>query len=98
MKILIRKYPYRQKKDLAEELGLSRTTIYERCKEIEEEQWDRYGDYAVIRDGHITLINVLAFLDYLKYRDSLIDTNTRKFVPAYDPNKVAMQLGWKGSL
>lgn len=89
------KYPYRRKHELAEELGLSRTTVYERCKEIED-QWERYGDFAIIHDGNIVLVNVLAFLDFMRYRKSLLSKNTRKYVPAYEPDRIAEQLGWKG--
>ena len=92
----LRKYKcfYRQKKDLAKDIGLGSTTIYQRAKEIEEDFWDRYGDYAVIHDGNITLINVLAFLDYMKYRTSLRGKHTRKYVPEYNPGRIARELGW----
>ena len=93
MKIQARGYPYRQRKDIADDLGMSRSTIYQRCKELEEFQ-DRYGEFAVIHDGNMILINILAFLDFMRYRSSLMGKNTKKYVPPWNPEQIAKQMGW----
>lgn len=87
-------YPYRTKMAIAEELGISRSTVYERMREIEGEIGKRYGAYALIHDGNIVLVNVLVFLDWLKYRRQLMDKNMRKYVPEYSARKVAEAMGW----
>lgn len=87
-------YPYRTKKDLATELGISKSTVYDRMREIEDQIGKRYGAYALINDGNIVLINVLVFLDWLKYRKQLLDRNMKKYVPPFSAKKVAEQMGW----
>lgn len=87
-------YPYRTKTTLAAELGISRSTVYDRMREIEGQIGKRYGAYALIHDGNIVLVNVLVFLDWLKYRRQLTDKNMAKYVPAFSPKKVAEQMGW----
>lgn len=87
-------YPYRTKAALAEELGISRSTVYERMREIEEQIGKRYGAYSIIRDTNIVLVNVLVFLDWLKYRHRLMDRNMAKYVPSFSPKLVAEQMGW----
>lgn len=80
---VIKGQPYKRPGQLAEELQLSRKTVLERRKELEDEQ-ERYGFTAVIEDEKTILINMYAFLDYMKYRKRLQDRNMRKYVPAYD--------------
>lgn len=87
-------FPYRKKGDLAEELGISKSTVYERMREIEGQIGKRYGPYAVIQDGQISMVNVLVFLDWMKYRRQLMDKNMAKYVPAFEARKVAEQMGW----
>lgn len=87
-------YPYRTKADLAEELGISKSTVYERMKEIEGQIGKRYGSYAIIQDGQISMVNVLCFLDWMKYRRQLMDRNMAKYVPRYSARNVAEQMGW----
>ena len=65
-------YPYKSKSALANDLGISKSTVHIRAAELEQQK-DRYGDLAVIRDGQIVLINSLAFLDWLRYRRELLD-------------------------
>lgn len=89
----LRAAPYKTLEDLAEELGVTKVTIHTRRKELEQEQ-ERYGDFAVIKDSGIVLINYLAFLDFLKYRSRLKEKNLRKHVPPYNPTKVAKEIGW----
>lgn len=85
-------YPYRTKADLAEELGISKSTVHVRAEEMEKS--GRYGAYAVIRDGNLVLINILSFLDWMKYRKQLMDRNMAKYVPRYSARNVAEQMGW----
>ena len=95
----IRGYPYMPKDKIAQEFSLSRSTVQGRVREIEEQiKKGRYNDYAVIRDGRILLINVLVFIDYMEYRKMLKDTNARKYVPAFRPEKIIHTLGWNNRI
>jgi DNA-binding Lrp family transcriptional regulator len=85
--------PYRRKRELADLLGISPATVQQRCGEMETS--GRYGPYAVIRDGQVLLINTLCFVDWMRYRRELIDTNLRKYVPPFDAEAVARSMGWK---
>lgn len=87
-------YPYKSKSALANDLSISKSTVHIRAAELEQQK-DRYGDLAVIRDGQIVLINALAFLDWLRYRRELLDPNMKKFVPPFDAEKLAKSMGWK---
>lgn len=91
----IKASPYKTLDDLAEEFGVTKVTIHTRRKELEQEQ-ERYGPFSVIKDNGIVLINYLAFLDFLKWRDRLKEKNLRKTVPPYDPVKLARTIGWYG--
>lgn len=86
---------YKTLDDLANELGVSKQTLHSRKKELEEEK-ERYGEYVVIRDAGIVLINYLAWIDFLTYRKKLKEKNARKYVPPYKPVEVAKALGWYG--
>lgn len=88
------KFPYKNKSGIASALSISRSTVHIRAAEPEQQK-DRYGDLAVIRDGQIVLINSLAFLDWLRYRRELLDPNMKKFVPPFDAEKLAKSMGWK---
>lgn len=91
----IRGYPYMKKEQLAKEFQISVGTVRTRLFEIENEiKTGRYNDYAVIRDGNILLINVLVFIDYLTYRQQLLDRNARKYTPAFHPEKLIQTIGW----
>lgn len=92
---VMRGSPFKTINDLAKELNVTKVTIRTRKKELENEK-ERYGEYAVIKDGGIVLINYLAFIDYMKYRDRLREKNLRKTVPEFNPKKVAYSLGWYG--
>lgn len=95
----IRGYPYETKERLADEFHVSKGTIRNRVKEIEEEiKKGRYNDYAIIRDGQILLINTIVFIDYLKYRKMLLDKNARKYVPEFKPELVVRTLGWSNRI
>lgn len=87
------KLPYLRKHELAEKLGISAATVRQRVGEMEAS--GRYGPYAVLRDGQLVQINVLCFVDWLKFRRAWSDKNLRKYVPAFDPQAVAESFGWK---
>lgn len=86
-------YPYMKKDGIARMLGLSKSTVYDRARELDGN--DRYGPYAVIRDGQVVLINVLCFLDWLKWRRMLMDKNLKRHVPPYDPRGLIESMGMK---
>lgn len=88
--------PYKTSMQISKELDLCTKTVQNRVLEIEKEVVSgRYGDQAVIRDGHkIVLINFLVFVDYMTYRQRLKSKNLRKRVPKFDAKKVAKEIGW----
>lgn len=88
------KYPYASKSGIASALSISRSTVHIRAAELEQQK-DRYGDLAVIRDGQIVLVNGLCFIDWLRYRRELLDPGLAKFVPPFDPEGLAKSMGWK---
>lgn len=91
----IRGYPYMKKEGIAQEFHISKGTVVNRMKEIEQEiQKGRYGAHSLIQDGNIVLINVLVFVDFLTYRQKLLDKNLRKHVPEYRPDVVMREIGW----
>lgn len=91
----IRGYPYMHKQQLAKEFKISESTVHNRLRGIEEEiKSGRYNDYALIRDGKLVLVNVLVFLDYLKYRKMLQDKYARKYTPEFKPELLVKIIGW----
>lgn len=95
----IRGYPYMQKQQLAEEFHISKSTVYLRMKEIQEEiKNGRYSDYAIIEDGNIVLVNVFVFIDYMKYRRQLKEKNARKYVPEFNPAEIRKISGWENKV
>ena len=85
--------PYITRGNLAKQIKLSVRTIDARIKEMREET-DRYDEFALIKDGGIVLINYLAWIDFMKYRERLMNRNLRKNIPKYDPKRVAESIGW----
>ena len=86
------------KRQLVEETGWSKRTVETRLAEIEAEQrpGGRYENcnYCVNHDGGLVSVNVLVWVDYLKYRKHLSQKNLRKNLPPYDPCKVAREYGF----
>lgn len=81
---------------IQQEFCLGKTATYERIRELEE--WARKGRYprhAVIHDGRITLVNKLALVDFMSNRTMLLDKNLSRKVPAYDPEEIAKNIGYK---
>jgi len=81
------------RREIAEEFNISTRTVDNRIKELEQHK-DRYGDYCILRNGSIVLVNKLALLDFFTYRDRLRDKNLRKNVPPYNPEEVARHFGY----
>ena len=95
----IRGYPYMKKDGIAEEFHISKSTVVNRLREIEQEmEKGRYGDFSIIQDGNILLINVLVFIDFLTFRKRLQNKNLRKNVPAYSPEKIMREMGWSNRI
>lgn len=91
----IRGSVYKPKQQIAEELHISKSTVYARMKEIEQEiSRGRYEEGSIISDGNIVLVNMLVFLDYLNYRKFLREKNARKQVPPFRPEKWVRIQGW----
>ena len=78
------------RKELEIETGYSRVQISTLRKEMQEEIGKRYDRYVFAGER---MTNYFAFLDYLTYRRQLKDKNMRKFVPAFDPEKLAKLAG-----
>lgn len=84
-------YPYMRKKQLIEEFQVSRSFVDNRVKGIEREiKEGRYSRYAIL-DG---MINVYAFVDYMKYGKNLSDKNARKYVPEFKPDEIMRLCGF----
>lgn len=88
----IRGYPYMRKKQLMEEFHVSRSFVDKKVRGIEDEiATGRYNRYAIL-DG---MINVYAFIDYMKYERPLGDRNARKYVPEFRPDEIMELCGFK---
>lgn len=85
------------RKQIMEELGMSKRTVEERLKEIEAEcrPGGRYENcqYCVQRSGGFVRVNWLIWNDYETYRTRLKEKNLRKSVPPYNPYRVAYEFG-----
>lgn len=82
-------------KSLCEHFSISDRTARTIIKEMQVHR-DRYGDFAVMGQGALKRVNYLAFTDYWKNRTMLQEKNGRKYVPAYEPQKIACALGFYG--
>ena len=85
--------PMKSLTDLSQELSISKRTLQRRLAEFEKEERYKHLRYSVIRDGGVVLVNLLAFMDFMAYREQLADRNARKFIPPYEPKKVAYEIG-----
>ena len=89
--VINRKSVYLRKKDIMEELGISRGTANRLVKGVEEGiKSGRYGRYCIAGN----FINFYAIVDYLEYGDMLDDTNMRKYVPKFAPSEIADTCGY----
>lgn len=89
--VINRKSVYLRKKDIMDELGVSRGTADKLVKGVEEGiRSGRYGRYCMAG----SFVNFYAVVDYLKYGDQLKDTNARKYVPRFAPGEIADTCGY----
>ena len=80
---------FMSKAGICQAFGLCARTVQGRLQEIRKQIPGRYSPYVLIEDGNILLISVLAFLDWEKYRKSLMDKNMKKYVPPFRPEELA---------
>lgn len=80
---------FMSKAGICQAFGLCTRTVQGRLQEIRKQIPGRYSPYILIEDGNILLISVLAFLDWEKYRKSLLDKNMKKYVPPFRPEELA---------
>ena len=79
----IRGYNYMTMKQLAKEFGYCVQTVRNRVDEILEEiRRGRYIPQAVLT-GTDTRVNVYVFIDYMTWRNQLMEKNLRKTVPPF---------------
>ena len=89
--VINRRSAYLRKKDLQQELGVSRGTVDRLFSGVQDGiKSGRYGRYCVAG----SFINFYAVIDYLKYGDMLKDKNMKKYVPAFSPDEVAETCGY----
>lgn len=74
--------------------SMGRTKADTLLKEMEEWIPKRYPRMSLIRDGGLTLVNRLAFIDYLSNRQLLKGSATAKYAKPYDPAGIAAQLAY----
>lgn len=88
----IRGYPYMRKKQLIKEFQVSRSFVDNKVRGIEKEiKAGRYSRYVILEN----MINVYAFIDYMKYEKALNDRNARKYVPEFRPDEIMELCGFK---
>ena len=77
---------------LPESVARHRSFVDKKVRGIEDEiAAGRYNRYAIL-DG---MINVYAFIDYMKYERLLSDRNARKHVPEFRPDEIMELCGFK---
>lgn len=88
----IRGYPYMRKKQLIEEFQVSRAFVDEKVRGMQSEiEKGRYSPYVILD----TMINVYAFMDYIKYGKLLKDKNAKKYVPDFKPSELMELCGYQ---
>ena len=93
--VLIKGTAYLSKKDLAKELHLSTASVSKLIKGVQDEiSKGRYHRCAVAGNR----FNLYAVIDYMAYKDQLVDKNMRKLVPPFDPAGIAELCGYNMSL
>lgn len=91
----IRGYPYMTIGKLAEEFHCCTKTVERRIKGIEREiKNGRYDEYVILDGDKTPLVNAYAYMDYEKYQKQLKDRNARKYVPPFNPRRLAELCGY----
>ena len=85
---------YMTQKTLAEHFEMCANTVRARLAEMEALIGERYEETAIIRDGNVVLVNVMAFVDYETFRQRLLSKASAKYVPPFDPVAVRRSLGY----
>lgn len=85
---------YMSMKALAEKYGICKDTVRSRVRELEAEIGKRYKRKHIIDDGHIKLINVFVFMDWLANRKMLMNETSRKYVEPFDAAEWAECMGF----
>lgn len=81
--------PYISKAKMMKIFEMSPSTASRRIADLDRYvQSGRYGPYTILDGAGVTRVNVLALVDYLKYKKQL-DAGIR--VPPFDINKVAKE-------
>ena len=81
--------PYISKAKMMKIFEMSLSTATRRIADLDRYvQSGRYGPYTILDGAGVTRVNVLALVDYLKYKKQL-DAGRR--VPPFDINKVAKE-------
>ena len=89
--VINRKAVYLRKKDIMDELGVSRGTADRLVKGVEDGiRSGRYGRYCIAGN----FVNFYAVVDYLKYGDQLQDKNMKKYVPRFSPDEIGEVCGY----
>lgn len=86
------KQMYATKADLVRIFGVTRPTVCNRVKGIEEEIGKRYNKYAILDN----LISIGVYVDYEKYRKHLADKNLRKYIPPFELSESERYLEGRG--
>lgn len=93
--VINRTVAYLSKKQLCEELNYSIPKVTELIKGVQNEIGKgRYHRCVVAGNRY----NLYAIIDYMTYKDSLLDSNMRKYVPAFDPAGIAEMCGYNTKL
>lgn len=85
----VSRLPYISRAQMMHMFKMSSATVTRRIADLDRYvQSGRYGPYTILDGAGVTRVNVLALVDYLKYKKQL-DAGRR--VPPFDINKVAKE-------
>lgn len=91
--------PYMTQKGLADILGVTSETIRKYVLEMQGEIGSRYPDHVIAQPTErTTYISFAAFVDYITYRQRLLDRNLHKHVPPYDPKAILDGIGFQAKI
>lgn len=85
----ISKMPYITKAQMMKMFGMSQSTASRRISDLDGYvEKGRYGPYTILDGAGVTWVNVLALIDYLKYKKRL---DSGRVVPPFDAYRVAKE-------